>query len=122
MNTKRLFSIGLFLLLAFCAACAPAMAPNPIAQEPAQKQERKPDQGDQAARPELPGAPAPTAAPRAIQEEPVQPPPPDNEFKDYGVNPQTDTSYDHLSTFALDVDTASYNVARRYINDGSLPP
>ena len=43
-------------------------------------------------------------------------------FEDYGVNPFVDTYEDHLSTFALDVDTASYSVARRYINDGNIPP
>lgn len=45
-----------------------------------------------------------------------------NTFQDYGVNPYQDTREDNLSTFALDVDTASYTVARRYINDGNLPP
>ena len=43
-------------------------------------------------------------------------------FQDYGVNPYQDTREDNLSTFALDVDTASYTVARRYVNDGNLPP
>jgi len=43
-------------------------------------------------------------------------------FDDYGVNPFIDTEDDHLSTFALDVDTGSYTVARRYIQDGNLPP
>lgn len=42
-------------------------------------------------------------------------------FQNYGVNPFLDTEDDHLSTFAMDVDTASYTVARRYINDGNLP-
>jgi len=46
----------------------------------------------------------------------------DNFFQDYGVNPYIDTLEDHYSTFALDVDTASYSVARRYLNDGNLPP
>jgi len=46
----------------------------------------------------------------------------DNYFQDYGVNPMTSTGRDHLSTFALDVDTASYDVTRRYIQEGSLPP
>ena len=32
-------------------------------------------------------------------------------FKNYGVNPFIDTEDDHLSTFAVDVDTASYTVA-----------
>ena len=43
-------------------------------------------------------------------------------FENYGVNPFIDTEDDHLSTFALDVDTASYTVARRYVTDGNLPP
>ncbi len=43
-------------------------------------------------------------------------------FEDYGVNPFIDTEDDHLSTFALDVDTGSYTVARRYVRDGNLPP
>jgi Ca-activated chloride channel family protein len=43
-------------------------------------------------------------------------------FEHYGVNPFIDTEDDHLSTFAMDVDTASYTVARRYINEGYLPP
>lgn len=42
-------------------------------------------------------------------------------FKNYGVNPFIDTEDDHLSTFAMDVDTASYTVARRYLTDGNLP-
>ena len=42
-------------------------------------------------------------------------------FKHYGVNPFIDTEDDHLSTFAIDVDTAAYSVARRFVNDGNLP-
>lgn len=40
----------------------------------------------------------------------------------YGVNPWTETSRDPLSTFAADVDTASYTFARRVLNEGGLPP
>jgi len=43
-------------------------------------------------------------------------------FEDYGVNPFVDTEDDHLSTFALDVDTGSYTVMRSYVNRGELPP
>ena len=43
-------------------------------------------------------------------------------FEDYGVNPYVDADEDALSTFALDGDTASYAVARRYLRDGWLPP
>ena len=42
-------------------------------------------------------------------------------FKHHGVNPFIDTEDDHLSTFAMDVDTASYTVARRFVQDGNLP-
>lgn len=48
--------------------------------------------------------------------------PQDTFFEDYGVNPYVLAGVDHLSTFALDVDTASYSIARRYINEGLQPP
>ncbi len=43
-------------------------------------------------------------------------------FKNYGQNPWIDASKDNLSTFAADVDTASYTLARRMLNEGTLPP
>jgi len=49
-------------------------------------------------------------------------PPPDMFFEDYGVNPFLDTQDDHLSTFAMDVDTASYTVARNYLRDVNQLP
>ena len=67
-----------------------------------------------------PLAEAPAAAPQLA--------PPNDEaydamfFDNYGVNPFIDTEDDHLSTFALDVDTGSYTIARRYVTDGNLPP
>jgi Ca-activated chloride channel homolog len=42
-------------------------------------------------------------------------------YEDPGVNPFVDPDEDRESTFALDVDTASYTVARRYIGDGNMP-
>ena len=45
-----------------------------------------------------------------------------NIFRDYGVNPFVDTLRDPLSTFALDVDTASYVVTRNHLDGGVLPP
>ena len=42
-------------------------------------------------------------------------------FKNYGVNPFIDTEDDQLSTFAMDVDTAAYTVARRFVTDGHFP-
>ena len=43
-------------------------------------------------------------------------------FKHYGVNPFVDTEDDHLSTFAIDVDDASFVMTRSYLDRGSLPP
>jgi Ca-activated chloride channel family protein len=43
-------------------------------------------------------------------------------FKNYGVNPFVDTEDDHLSTFAIDVDTGSYTVVRGYLHEGLMPP
>lgn len=44
-----------------------------------------------------------------------------DEYTDHGVNPFVDTTSDHLSTFSIDVDTASYTQARRRIKEGRVP-
>jgi Ca-activated chloride channel family protein len=54
------------------------------------------------------------SAPRTTQ-------PDDARFVDAGVNPFVDPSDDPQSTFALDVDTASYTVGRAWIGEGALP-
>jgi Ca-activated chloride channel family protein len=70
-------------------------------------------------------APPPPAEPVYVNE-PV--PEPDiaqgnnDAFTDHGVNPFTIVTQDALSTFSIDVDTASYAIARRQIEGGSLPP
>ena len=43
-------------------------------------------------------------------------------FNDAGTNPFIDTEDDNFSTFGMDVDTASYTVMWRYLQDGYLPP
>ncbi len=43
-------------------------------------------------------------------------------FESYGANPFIDTQNDHLSTFAIDVDDASYVLTRSYLDRGHLPP
>jgi Ca-activated chloride channel family protein len=40
----------------------------------------------------------------------------------YGIRPFVDASRDHLSTFGLDVDTASYTRTRALLQQGQLPP
>lgn len=44
-----------------------------------------------------------------------------NFFENYGTNPFIDTEDNTLSTFAMDVDTASYALIRQYLADGYLP-
>jgi len=46
---------------------------------------------------------------------------PDMYFKNFGVNPTIDTDEEPTSTFSVDVDTASYTLARSYLNRGVLP-
>lgn len=43
-------------------------------------------------------------------------------FKHYGVNPFVATEDDCLSTFAVDVDDASFIMARTYLQRGNIPP
>ncbi|MCB2229191.1 von Willebrand factor type A domain-containing protein [bacterium] len=49
-------------------------------------------------------------------------PPFDMYFRNYGTNRFVDTRRDNLSTFAADVDDASYTLVRRYLQDGNVPP
>lgn len=67
--------------------------------------------------------PAPTSAPWPGQSwaAPTSAPYPGTNFQDSGVNPFIDPASDPYSTFAMDVDTASYSVARSYLADGNLP-
>lgn len=126
MNATRLLSCLTFAAVAL-AACAPQATPSPISVEVVQTQVVEVE-----ALAPYPTAPAAAtsgpiaevrvtpAATHAPEVEPTSPA--DMFFEDYGVNPFVDTTEDHLSTFALDVDTASYALARRYITDGRLPP
>ena len=43
-------------------------------------------------------------------------------YAEYSENSFHDPRVDALSTFSLDVDTASYTLMRRYLTEGSLPP
>lgn len=77
-------------------------------------------------RPPSGGTPPPAAQPSRDYGDtgyvPLPPPAYDTTFfQNYGVNPFIDARADHLSTFAMDVDTASYSVARRFVLDGNRP-
>ncbi|MFH1686428.1 MAG: von Willebrand factor type A domain-containing protein [bacterium] len=43
-------------------------------------------------------------------------------FQNYGTNPFINTRRDNKSTFAIDVDDASFVMVRNYLNRGQLPP
>ena len=61
------------------------------------------------------------AATEAPREEPPATPYDGVTYDDPGVNPFIPTDRDRESTFGLDVDTASYAIARRYVHDGNSP-
>jgi len=109
----------------------PAISDEPYESAPAEEPAEAPEPY-YAGEPEMQVAPADSGRTESFsQTQPLAPSksrypdhgePTDMFFEDYGVNPIIDTEDDHLSTFALDVDTGSYTVMRNYINEGYLPP
>jgi Ca-activated chloride channel family protein len=118
MSRKQVLPILLILLLIATLACGFGAAPGEI--EPGEDVGVAPA----ATQPAAPMEPVAVEAEVAVAElEPPNDQPYDDVFfENYGVNPFIDTEDDHLSTFALDVDTGSYTIARRYVTDGNLPP
>lgn len=110
---------------------APPVAPQPVAPAPA-VESSEPSLERSAGEAPLPAADAeccPQPPPPPIQPQPYPtaapyptPAPETYPETDFDVNPYIDTRYDHLSTFAMDVDTASYTKMREYINSNTLPP
>ena len=43
-------------------------------------------------------------------------------YEEFEDNPVKQVATDSVSTFSIDVDTASYSIVRRYLGDGVLPP
>ncbi len=102
------------------APAAPAADANATQPQPQPLPAQQQQGGVTGPKPVVVGGVRAPIEPTSVANQPV-PNPADTTFKDYGVNPFVDTYRDHLSTFALDVDTASYAVARKYVNDGILP-
>jgi Ca-activated chloride channel family protein len=121
MYAQRVALSALVLSLGL-AACSPMAGPTPMgaATQVVREAAPYPTQAPQATSLAF----LPTASPNAggLLPTPAPTAPADMFFQDYGVNPFEDPAEDHLSTFALDVDTASYSLARRYVTDGQLPP
>jgi len=123
MNTRRnALRAGILLLLLVTSACGGGAATQaPYTEEPSNYSYELP------AATEVPAmgdvyAPAANELNSGVPSQKSNNEPYDMFFQDYGVNPSIDTEDDHLSTFALDVDTGSYTIMRNYLNDGHLPP
>ncbi len=128
-----IFAIAIVLGL-LLTACAPAAAP--ATQAPAQRPAMPGGGQAQAQRPAAapPSAPKPAEAlpvpaqPNAYAGRQSAPPPipwptyPAREAYPYSNKPFVDAREDNLSTFAMDVDTASYTKLRDYLRNGQLPP
>ncbi|MBP7692176.1 MAG: von Willebrand factor type A domain-containing protein [Anaerolineales bacterium] len=142
MNAKRLIILTTLITL-LLTACAPAATPTTIGQVPLPTQAPAATQLAEAPRQDQSGAPTGTYAPTAgelaaataapgqiggsapispVYPTPAPTQPVDMFFQNYGVNPFVDAREDHLSTFAIDVDTAAYSLARNYVQQGQLPP
>lgn len=131
MFTKRnALMTGILFILLFTSACGAAPAAT---QAPASTQDPSYHYiPEEPAATEAPAVEAPatgyfpeTSAPNSNLNHPNPPAnrePYDMFFQNYGVNPSIDTEDDHLSTFALDVDTGSYTIMRNYLSEGNLPP
>ncbi len=76
--------------------------------------------------PSISPAPPPVAKPDpkpVVTKDPAKGEPlPGDRFAAPGLNPAILTAKETTSTFALDVDTASYTMVRRYLMEGQLPP
>jgi Ca-activated chloride channel family protein len=147
MKSQSLIVTGLAIALS-AAACAPA-APTQIAGAPSGPSNL--GQAPRTLATQVVEGPAPDAAgsTAADQEQPMEEPMPapigsaptaaapgqppavdantggywdqSPAVPDYLVNPFVDAREDNLSTFALDVDTGSYTLARNWIQSGTLP-
>jgi Ca-activated chloride channel family protein len=105
MRTPLIKTSALCLTAAFLGGCGAGgpYAASPTGMQPAYEMETR--------APGRPAAALPRAEPKGTED-----------YKDYGVNPVVDPAKDRFSTFAIDVDTASYAITRRKVMQGELPP
>ena len=121
-RSSLLAAAALATLLAACESQNVAVAPPPPPPPPpmAPPPPPPPPMADRAAvtASRLGGVeqalPAPEAQPGYVEDR--------EEYRNVDINPVVAVAEEPVSTFSIDVDTASYSVARRYLNDGVLPP
>jgi Ca-activated chloride channel family protein len=118
VNTQLfLLALALLLLLVACAQQAGERSPSP-GSPPATAGQTSPKQAGMFR--DALASMAPGIAPSA-----PQPMPGDidrEKYPDKPSNPVKIAAEEPVSTFSIDVDTTSYGVVRRYLNDGTLPP
>jgi Ca-activated chloride channel homolog len=102
-------------------AATAARVPAPAAQAPDSSYYQSDDFSGLPGLPPTAGSQPPVLQPPADKRPPTPWPTYPSE-PSYPRYPFMDTREDHLSTFAMDVDTASYTKMRDYIRDGQLPP
>ena len=112
-SMRTIATIATCLVIFGCSAAAPSSTGPAQPQPPAQHPWLPPQP------PIQPLPPAATIPPLPHASGAPYPAPVD--FEDAGVNPFVDPLSDRFSTFAMDVDTASYGVARRFLLDGHMP-
>ncbi|MBK7535720.1 MAG: VWA domain-containing protein [Myxococcales bacterium] len=111
--------------LLLCAALLPACGKRQRTEASAQHYAQEGADSTAMARPVpmAPDSPAPAAEPAQLATPPLLDPTASAEtYKDHGRNPWIEAARDRLSTFAADVDTASYSIMRRKLTEGTLPP
>ena len=110
---RKVFNLSVLLVLLFASACgaaAPTAAPPAATAAPPAYEGYVEEPA--AIAPPANAPPDSSYAPQAYPTQSAGDEPYDMFFEDYGVNPSIDTEDDNLSTFALDVDTGSYTIAR----------
>lgn len=132
-NAIRVSSIAGLAVLALAAGCAtqtlvggaqPTAAPPPPAGPARATAQASPSilRGDSSGAAVFRAAPAPLAGALRSAEAPIAAPGPADRFANAEANGIVSVKEQPVSTFSLDVDTASYAISRRFLKDGKRPP
>lgn len=114
-------------LIVFLVSCAPAASTAAPTQAPIAVEARQPTRAAAVRPTSAPAVRAPIAtqlveATRVVEKEGMPFAATATPALDAPAQDEVNARRDHLSTFAIDVDTASYTEFRRYLQSGQLPP
>ena len=127
MRARLIKTASLTLSAGLLGACGAAYAPSGAPPVSASRVAGQPAYDAPMAPQQQPASAAAMPAMKKTEMAPVvaaeaEKAPGSEDYKDYGINPVVDPHKDRFSTFSIDVDTASYSIARRKIMEGGLPP